>query len=173
MTLTLLLGGARSGKSALAVRMAAAWEGPVCIVATATAGDDETAARIERHRRERPAEWTVFEEPLAVADALRGAGDAFVVVECLTLWVSNLLQDGRSDAEVEDVARAAAELASSRESPTVVVSNEVGMGVVPSTDLGRMYRDLLGRVNALFAASADRTLLVVAGRAVELGPPRA
>ena len=173
MTLTLLLGGARSGKSALAVRMAAAWEGPVCIVATATAGDNEMAARIERHRRERPAEWTVVEEPLALADALRGVGDAFVVVECLTLWVSNLLRDGRSDGEIEDAARAAAELASSREAPTVVVSNEVGMGVVPSTELGRTYRDLLGRVNALFAAWADRTLLVAAGRTLELGPPPA
>jgi adenosylcobinamide kinase/adenosylcobinamide-phosphate guanylyltransferase len=170
MPLTFLVGGARSGKSALAVRLASEWEGPVSFVATAEAREDgELAARIARHRRERPAAWRTSEEPLdLVGELTRSPEDAFVVVDCLTFWAANVLEAGWSEEELEQAAVDAASLAARRESPTVVVSNEVGMGVVPTTPLGRTFRDVLGRVNALFAERADRALLVVAGRTLEL-----
>jgi adenosyl cobinamide kinase/adenosyl cobinamide phosphate guanylyltransferase len=170
MPLTFLLGGARSGKSALAARLAAEWEGPVLVLATAEAREDaELAAKIARHRRQRPAAWTTVEEPLDLVGAVgRAPGDAFLLVDCLTLWAANALEAGWSDEEVERVAGEAATLASGRASPTVVVSNEVGMGIVPSTPVGRSFRDVQGRVNTVFAAQADRACLVVAGRALEL-----
>lgn len=170
MALTLLLGGARSGKSALAVRLASDWEGPVIFIATAEARDDgELAARIARHRLERPRGWRTVEEPLDLIGELgRVPEGAFLVVDCLTFWTANALHAGWSDEDVERAAADAAALAAARGSPSVVVSNEVGMGIVPATPLGRSYRDLLGRVNAVFAEHAERACLVVAGRIVEL-----
>ena len=169
MALTLLLGGARSGKSALAVRTAEEWGGPVSFIATGTAGDEEMAARIERHRAERPADWTTLEEPVELVEAIRGAvPDALVVVDCLSLWVANLFEAGWEDEAVEVAARAAAALAADRDAPTVVVTNEVGLGLVPATPLGRRYRDVLGRVNAVFAGKADEAVLLVAGRKLRL-----
>jgi adenosylcobinamide kinase / adenosylcobinamide-phosphate guanylyltransferase len=170
MPLTFLLGGARSGKSALAARLASEWEGPVLVLATAEARDDaELAVRIARHRHERPAAWTTVEEPLDLVGELRRApAGAFLVVDCLTFWAANALEAGRSHEQVERAAGEAAALAAGRASPTVVVSNEVGMGIVPDTPLGRSFRDLQGRVNTIFAARADRACLVVAGRALEL-----
>ena len=170
MALTFLLGGARSGKSALAVRLASEWGGPVVFVATAERRDDpEMDARIESHRAERPPEWETVEAPLELGAIVASAApDACVVLDCLTLWVSNALEAGWSDPETEAAALELARAAAAREAPTVVVSNEVGLGVVPDTPLGRRYRDVLGRVNAVVAAEADRALLVVAGRALEL-----
>jgi adenosyl cobinamide kinase/adenosyl cobinamide phosphate guanylyltransferase len=164
MALTLLLGGARSGKSALAVRMATEAGRPVVFVATGEAGDAEMAERIRLHRESRPADWTTVEEPLELRRALDDAGDALVVVDCLTLWVANALEDGWSAARIEEHAAGAA----SRAGDTIAVSNEVGLGVVPPTPLGRTYRDVLGRVNAIWAAAADEALFVVAGRTLEL-----
>ena len=169
MALTLLLGGARSGKSRLALRAAEEWGGSVLFVATGRAEDAEMAARIERHRAERPAQWDTLEEPVALADALRTAdAQSCVVVDCLSLWVANLLELGWEDEAVEAEAGSAAAAAADREAATVVVSNEVGLGVVPATPLGRRYRDVLGRVNATFAAAADEPLFVVAGRKLRL-----
>lgn len=170
MPLTFLVGGARSGKSALAVRLASEWEGPVTFVVTAEArGDEELAARIARHRLERPAGWLTIEEPLDLRGEVgRVPEPAFLVVDCLTLWAANALEAGWSETEVERVASEVAVLAAGRVSPSVVVSNEVGMGVVPATPLGRSFRDLLGRVNAIVAGHADRACLVVAGRTLEL-----
>jgi adenosylcobinamide kinase / adenosylcobinamide-phosphate guanylyltransferase len=169
MALTFLVGGARSGKSSLAVRLAAEAGGPVVFVATTEARDEEMAARIERHRGERPADWSTVEALLDLAGALAAApADACVVLDCLTLWTSNALEAGWSDETVERVAEEVAALAAARTAPTVVVSNEVGLGVVPDTPLGRRYRDVHGRVNAVFAAAAERAFLVVAGRALEL-----
>ena len=174
MALTLLLGGARSGKSALAERLAARWDGPVTVVVTGEARDAEMAERIRRHRDRRPAAWRTVEEPvdLEAALALAPAG-AHVVVDCLTMWVSNLLEQGLTDEQVERRARAAAAAAAARPGPTVVGSNEGGAGIVPADALSRRYRDLLGQVNAAWAAAADHALLLVAGRAVPLGDPLA
>jgi adenosylcobinamide kinase/adenosylcobinamide-phosphate guanylyltransferase len=168
MPLTVLIGGARSGKSALALRLAAGAE-QVVFVATGEARDEEMAERIERHRLERPAGWRVVEEPVALREAIEAAPSAgYVVVDCLSLWVSNLLEAGWADAAVKTEAERTARAAADRPGATVVVSNEVGLGVVPATPLGRRYRDLLGRVNATFAAAADEALFVVAGRTLPL-----
>jgi adenosyl cobinamide kinase/adenosyl cobinamide phosphate guanylyltransferase len=166
VSLVVLLGGARSGKSALTVKLAGE---RATLVATATAGDEEMAARIERHRAERPAGWTTVEEPDALGDALASLRqDEVVVIDCLSLWVSNLLHAGWADDAVEKEAGAVARQAAARTALTVAVSNEVGLGIVPATPLGRRYRDLLGRVNAIWAQEAERAVLVVAGRTVEL-----
>jgi adenosylcobinamide kinase/adenosylcobinamide-phosphate guanylyltransferase len=168
MTLTLLLGGARSGKSTLAVRRAAAAGRPVVFVATGEAGDAEMAERIARHRAERDPGWTTVEAPRDLAGALAGApAKACVIVDCLTLWVANRLEEG--EAAVVRLAVEAAELARARSAPTIAVSNEVGMGVVPATPTGRLYRDVLGRVNAVWAEAATEAALVVAGRPLWLG----
>jgi adenosyl cobinamide kinase/adenosyl cobinamide phosphate guanylyltransferase len=167
VTLVVLLGGARSGKSALAVRLAGE---RATFVATGTAGDDEMAERIRRHRADRPPAWTTVEEPIALGAALESvAAEETVVVDCLSLWVSNLLEAGWEDSAVEQESAAVAQRAAGRAGSTIVVSNEVGLGIVPVNALARRYRDLLGAVNRTFAAEAGRALLVVAGRGIELG----
>jgi adenosyl cobinamide kinase/adenosyl cobinamide phosphate guanylyltransferase len=167
MSLVLLLGGARSGKSALAVELAAQSGAPVVFLATGEAGDDEMVERIARHRDERPTGWTTVEEPRALAAAVGAApGDACLVVDCLSLWVANVLDRGAAGVEAE--GEEAAALAAARPGLTIAVSNEVGMGVVPPTPLGRSFRDVLGRVNAAWARAATDAYLVVAGRALRL-----
>ena len=172
MAMTLLLGGAGSGKSRLAVRTAQTWDGHVAVVVTAEARDMEMAEKIRRHQVARPKEWLVVEEPLDLESAWeRLPGDTHVIVDCLTLWVSNLIEKGMSDEEIDERSRRAAEIASRRSAETIVVSNEVGSGIVPTNPLARRYRELLGRVNSVWAEAADRALLVVAGRVLPLGPP--
>lgn len=169
MGLTFLVGGARSGKSTLALGLAGESGRTVVFVATSESRDEEMAARIERHRRERPPEWSTVEARLDLSGALAAAPEeACVVLDCLTLWTSNALEAGWTDEAVAQAAEEVARLATSRAAPTVVVSNEVGLGVVPDTPLGRRYRDVHGQVNAIFAAAAERACLVVAGRALEL-----
>jgi len=166
MSLVVLLGGARSGKSAFAVQLAGE---AATLVATATAGDAEMEERIRRHRAERPAAWVTVEEPLALGAALAAVEpERAAVVDCLSLWVSNLIEAGWGDAAIEKEARVVAAAAAARAGLTVAVSNEVGLGIVPATPLGRRYRDVLGRVNATWALASDRALLVVAGRTLEL-----
>jgi adenosyl cobinamide kinase/adenosyl cobinamide phosphate guanylyltransferase len=165
MTLVVLIGGARSGKSSLAVERAARTGQPVVFVATGEAGDEEMAARIEQHRRERPAHWSTVEEPVELGRAVAEAPGADVlVVDCLSLWVANVLERGA----VEDAAAEAARLAAARPGLTIAVTNEVGLGIVPDNELARRYRDVLGRVNAIWAAAADEAYFVVAGRALRL-----
>jgi len=172
MALTVLLGGARSGKSALAAQLAGSWAGPVTVVVTGQAGDAEMAERIERHRAERPRSWRTVEAPRELEPALTAAPDGgFVIVDCLTLWVSNLMGQGLAAGQVEQRARAAAAVAAARSGPTVAVSNEVGAGIVPAEAVARRYRDLLGQVNTIWAAAADQALLLVAGRAIPLLDP--
>jgi adenosyl cobinamide kinase/adenosyl cobinamide phosphate guanylyltransferase len=172
MPLTLLTGGVRSGKSRLAVRLAKRWGDPVVVIATGQPRDEEMAERIRRHRAERPPEWETIEEPVALEEALTRVPDqAFVLVDCLTLWASNLMELGLSDSEIEERATKTASLATARISPCLVVTNEVGSGIVPSNHLARRFADVLGGVNAIWAEEADRVLLLVAGRAVPLSDP--
>jgi adenosyl cobinamide kinase/adenosyl cobinamide phosphate guanylyltransferase len=168
MTHVLLTGGARSGKSALAIALAGCAGGHVVFLATGQPGDDEMAARIARHRAERPAEWTTIEEPVGLLEAI-GSVDprACLIVDCLSLWVANLLAD-RGHEAIESEAAATADAAAARLGTTIVVTNEVGLGVVPATPLGREYRDVLGRVNAIWAERATAAYLVVAGRLLPL-----
>lgn len=168
MTLVVLTGGARAGKSALALEYASRWDGPVAYIATAEARDEEMARRIDRHRRQRPTDWVTVEEPLALRDALEGVGGRLAIVDCLTLWVSNLLERGDGEQAILEEAGEAAAVAAARRAPTIVVTNEVGLGIVPATPLGREYRDLLGSVNRAFVERAEEALLVVAGRALRL-----
>jgi adenosylcobinamide kinase/adenosylcobinamide-phosphate guanylyltransferase len=169
--ITLLLGGARSGKSALAVELGRRHNGPVVFIATCTASDDDLAERIARHRSTRP-DWPTVEEPVELASAVvKAAPDALVIVDCLTLWVSNLMLREADEPAVTGAARELARALVDRGGPAVVVSNEVGLGVHPERALGRRYRDLLGRANQIVAAAADRTLFLVAGRALRLDDP--
>jgi adenosyl cobinamide kinase/adenosyl cobinamide phosphate guanylyltransferase len=164
VTLVVLVGGARSGKSRLAVEQARTAAAPVTFIATGEAGDDEMAARIERHRAERPAEWTTVEEPVELAAALAAVpGDDTAIVDCLSLWVANLGEDG-----VETASTEAARLAAARDGLTIAVTNEVGLGIVPANELARAFRDDLGRVNAQWVEAADEAWFVVAGRKLRL-----
>lgn len=168
MSLCVLIGGARSGKSALAVQLASEQDSPVVVLATAQAGDEEMAARIAQHRRDRPTSWRTVEEPLRLREEIEAVDEEdCLVIDCLTLWVANALErlDG---AETEAEATAAAGAAAARPGLTIAVTNEVGLGLVPDNPLGRSYRDLLGRVNAIWAAAADHAVLLVAGRMLRL-----
>jgi adenosylcobinamide kinase / adenosylcobinamide-phosphate guanylyltransferase len=169
VSLTFLLGGARSGKSRLAVELAQAWPGPVTAIVTGQARDREMAERIRLHRLARPAAWHTIEEPLDVEASLAGVEpESAVILDCLSLWVANLMERGDDDDAVESRSEAAVRLVTERESPTIAVSNEVGLGVVPVSELGRRYRDLLGRVNSQWAAAAEEAAFVVAGRRLTL-----
>lgn len=164
-----MLGGARSGKSELSSRLASASDQPVVVVVTAEARDDEMTERIRRHRESRPSSWTTVEAPVEVAKAVRElAPNAFVVLDCLSLWVSNAIEAELGDEQIIDEAREIATTLAKRETPAVVVSNEVGLGIVPVNALARRYRDTLGRVNATFVGAAERAYFVVAGKALAL-----
>lgn len=166
MALVLLIGGVRSGKSRLAADMAAREGKPVVFIATGEARDEEMAKRIARHRAERPPHWTTIEEPIGLSRWLEAVTDNdVVVIDCLTLWVSNLME---READVEDAARRAAEMAAKRSGLVVAITNEVGSGVVPTSALGRRYAEELGRVNTIWAENADRVWLVVAGKVLPL-----
>jgi adenosylcobinamide kinase/adenosylcobinamide-phosphate guanylyltransferase len=171
----LVLGGVRAGKSAYAVTRAAALGERVAFVATAEPLDPEMAARIARHRGARPPGWTTIEAPVAVAAALADlAGKVdVVVVDCLNLWVANLL--GRAAALTDDALLAEADrlaaVAAARRFHLVLVSNEVGGGVHPETASGRRFRDALGLVNQAMARAADEVVLLVAGCPLPLKRP--
>lgn len=179
--LILLLGGARSGKSTAAERLAerlaarrARRGGRVLFIATAQALDAEMERRIAAHRAQRPGDWDTLEEPVDLAGAAGPIADRYdtVVIDCLTLWVSNLLLRHEANANAEQIILDAAgrllALIERSAATWIAVSNEVGLGVVPAWPLGRTYRDALGRVNQLCAARAGRVYLMVAGLALEL-----
>lgn len=166
----LVLGGARSGKSRYAQRLAETSGRAPILVATATAGDGEMAERIARHRADRdPAVWSVVEEPLALAGAVRRAArpNAVLVVDCLTLWLSNLMCGADDPAAEADLAEAVRDAAG----PVILVSNEIGLGLVPETPLGRAFRDRQGRLNQRIAEACDAVVFVAAGLPLALKPP--
>jgi len=170
MALTLLTGGARSGKSVLAVRLAAARPGPVTLVATAEPRDGEMRDKIALHRAARPQSWTTIEAPVEIADALATIPDQdLVIVDCLTLWVSNAMERGLSPDDITERAAGFAKQCAARSEPVLVVTNEVGDGIVPMDPATRIWRNLMGTVNAAVAAEATHAYLVVAGRAIPLG----
>lgn len=166
--LTLILGGARSGKSAHARSLCAVFN-PVIYLVTARVLDAEMRRRVERHRAERPRSWVTLEEPLDLPQALRRAEPrkAPVIVDCITLWLSNLCWEHRTydDETREEIVLERAEefLRATFERNVIAVSNEVGGGIVPESPVGRFFRDLQGKVNQRFAAEAARVDLLVAG----------
>ncbi len=174
--LILLLGGARGGKSAYALKLAQdrqhASGDEVCFIVTAEGLDEDMTARISRHRAERPSNWRTIEEPCQIDEALKQATAGIVVVDCLTLFVSNWLMRHEDEHDCEQLVRRITRnflaLARARQQTIICVTNEVGLGVVPDTSLGRIFRDLLGRVNQEFAAAADEVYLLIAGLQVQL-----
>lgn len=165
---TLFLGGARSGKSRLAQQAAEAHAGSLTYIATAEAGDDEMAGRIARHQADRGARWRTVECPVELPAAISAVEDGAVLVDCLTLWLSNLMLAGHP------VAARTNELATALDTcalPVFLVSNEVGLGIVPEHPLGRAFRDEAGRLNQSVAAAAGTVFFVAAGRVLPLQSP--
>jgi adenosylcobinamide kinase/adenosylcobinamide-phosphate guanylyltransferase len=164
-SITLVLGGARSGKSRYAQRLAAR-HSPVAFIATAQPSDEEMRQKIERHKADRPAEWVTIEEPLLPDTVLTERAHEFrlLLVDCLTLYTANLMTAEKNDVH-QVLLRAAGLCATLRsmESSVVLVSNEVGSSVVPAYATGRMFRDLLGEINQRVATVADNVVLMVAG----------
>jgi adenosylcobinamide kinase/adenosylcobinamide-phosphate guanylyltransferase len=160
--LSLVLGGARSGKSRHAEGLLAQLPAPWVYIATAQAHDAEMRARIGEHRRRRDARWSTIEAPLDLADtlAMQELSDAPLLIDCLTLWLSNVMLAGR-DVAAEEMRLIAALVAA--KSPIVVVSNEVGLGIVPDNPLARDFRDAQGRLNQRVAALADHVVFLAAG----------
>ncbi len=172
--LTLILGGRRAGKSTYAQRLAGerARDGRVLFVATAEPLDDDMSERIRKHREDRPAEWDTLETPLDIVGELAPIADRFdiVLLDCLTLWVSNLLL-AEDDVDVLDQTRRLFDCYHAQDASWIVVSNEVGLGVVPSNRLSRDFSDELGRVNQLVASEADEVTFIAAGLPLRLKPP--
>jgi adenosylcobinamide kinase/adenosylcobinamide-phosphate guanylyltransferase len=167
----LVLGGARSGKSSFALKKAGAIPGRKAYIATAEPLDDEMKDRIERHRQERGSAWDTLEEPLRIADMIRTASGKYgvLLVDCLTLWLTNLLsRDNNVEDAMDDFLNSL--LLTSHSSRFFIVSNEVGMGIVPDNALARRFRDLAGRMNQEVAAIADEVYLVTAGIPLRIKP---
>lgn len=160
----LIIGGARSGKTRLAQQRATASALEVCYIATATAGDEEMSARIQRHRLERPSEWQLIEEPVALAEALRqsAAPGRCLIVDCLTLWLTNLLGFA-TEAELQQQRKALLDLLPQLPGHIILVSNEINMGVVPMGELSRRFCDEAGWLHQELARICQRVTLTVAG----------
>jgi len=165
--LTLLTGGARSGKSSTAARLASRVGEPVVFVATAQALDEEMTARIDRHRADRPLDWTTIEAPVEVGHAIREVTPQdTLIVDCLALWTTNILD--RADAEIAAAAEELVAVLKGRTGETFVVTNEVGSSIVPDNTIARRFRDVLGTVNQIVGGASDRCYLCVAGGVVEI-----
>jgi len=168
---TLILGGVRSGKSRYAAELARELASPVTLIATGTGLDDEMAARIALHRANRPAAWSVVEEPIHLAAALAAtaSSDNVILIDCLTLWVTNLLcSDDPQGLRRE--ASALVETLSSLPGHCVLVSNEVGLGIIPVNALARRFADEAGELHQRLAALCDRVVLMVAGIPMTVKP---
>lgn len=170
MTVTLVLGGARSGKSGFAQKAAetAAGAGRPVMIATGQAFDDEMAERIARHRADRDESWTTVEAPLELAAAIAALpADAVAVVDCLTLWLSNQML---TEQDLETACAALVATVAACPARLWLVSNEVGLGIVPETPLGRRFRDEAGRLNQRLAATVDEVYFVAAGLPLKMKP---
>lgn len=169
--LALVGGGARSGKSAFALALARTLGPRRVFLATAQAWDAEMAARIAAHRAERAADFETVEEPhdpLAALERARGAD--VLLLDCLTLWLSNLLLRGETEAQIAGKVTALADALQAAPFPSIVVTNEVGMGIVPESPLGRTFRDVAGRAHQAFAARSDRVFFAMLGTILRLVP---
>jgi adenosylcobinamide kinase/adenosylcobinamide-phosphate guanylyltransferase len=161
----LILGGARSGKSRLALRLALERASPRLFLATGEPGDDEMASRIEQHHRARGEGWDTWEVPQDLVEALTAARDKYTVilVDCLTLWLSNLLMRDLTPADLEAACDQLLDTVQRATAPLILVSNEVGWGIVPNNPLARQFRDLAGGLHQRLAEAADLVVLTVAG----------
>ena len=177
----MITGGARSGKSHFAQELALKLDEPVLFVATAEAGDEEMKRRIEEHRQERPAAWGTLEVTTHVGSNIRQktSGARVVIVDCITLLVNNIFSQYNEEtdtalieekliAEIDELI----ECINQADASFIIVTNEVGLGLVPANRVGRLYRDLLGRANQMLAQRADEVYLMVAGLPVPIKPTR-
>jgi adenosylcobinamide kinase / adenosylcobinamide-phosphate guanylyltransferase len=157
-----ITGGARSGKSSFALNRASGIHGKKAYIATAEALDEEMLKRIEDHREQRGKGWDTFEEPLRIAETINRVGDRYdtIVLDCLTLWLSNVLHANLNiEAEIESLIASLR----SHQTSVFIVSNEVGMGIVPENEMARKFRDMAGLLNQKIAAAADEVYIVVSG----------
>lgn len=170
--ITLILGGARSGKSSYALKLAEETRKSVTFIATAQAFDDEMSARIQKHKAERPVSWETLELPLHIAPSVSQIKSDLVILDCITLWVTNVLMQFVNDDLVDEAPFMQASQAETEkllaairntEQDWLIVSNEVGLSLVPPYQMGRVYRDALGWVNQRLAQEADKVIFMVAG----------
>lgn len=163
--ITLILGGARSGKSSFGLTLAKKYGKKIAFIATCAPLDREMKERVGLHKLSRPKTWSTFEEPEKLEQAISQAskGHDFIIIECLTFWVSNLLLLKRKEKEVLDRAINVLDICKSSKAGYVFVANEVGLGLVPANKLGRKFRDAAGRINQLFAQEADDVYFMTAG----------
>ena len=175
MTVTLYTGGCRSGKSSLALEMAREISGNVCFIATCVPQDDEMRLRVKRHQQERPSSWKLIEEPLELAEAISNVDSSaypVILVDCLTLWICNLMCQEKNSLVTEDEMAAEAEKlvdsAKQYAGEVIFVSNEVGMGIIPANAMSRNYADLAGRCNQVIAKGADKVIFVSCGIGITL-----
>lgn len=159
--LTLVIGGARSGKSRHAETLVGQCAAPHAYIATAQAFDDEMRARIDEHRARRSADWQTIDAPFELVSALNGVPDRqSVLIDCLTLWLTNVML---AERDVDEESRQLADVLAKPRGPWFVVSNEVGLGIVPDNPLGRRFRDAAGRLNQMVAERASSVIFMVAG----------
>jgi len=172
---TFITGGARSGKSRFAEQLAVGYGAPLCYLATAQPLDSEMDHRISVHQQRREDAWHTIEEPLQLAEALANVDGHYnaVLIDCLTLWLSNLLMlheylGAKAEERILEDVRHLAETLRGMTTPVIIVSNEVGMGIVPENRLARIFRDIAGQANQMVAAAADQAWLVASGIPVKL-----
>ena len=172
MSLIFITGGARSGKSNLAVKLAEKLKGKAAFIATAQAGDDEMADRISKHKSSRPEDWITFEEPIDITSVIVKAQNyKVIIVDCLTILVSNLMLDNNfinNDNEIFSRIVKLSEVSKKFDGTIIIVSNEVGMGIVPDNPLARRFRDLAGRANQIIAESAHEVYVCFSGIPVKI-----
>lgn len=162
--LVLVIGGARSGKSSFALSLADLAPGPRLYLATATALDGEMEERIRNHKKERGDGWDTMEEPRDVAGKMKGAsGYGVILLDCLTLWLTNMIMAGMDDAAVKGEVEGLALACKKTAAGVIAVSNEVGLGIVPDNPLARRFRDLSGLANRIMAKAADEVFFIAAG----------
>ena len=169
--LLFVTGGARSGKSNFAQRLAHSQKGSKVFIATAEPLDDEMRQRIASHRRERPSEWDTVEEPRHLGEAVQKCAGAYdiLLIDCLTLWISNLLTSNHlTEAEIAREIKTLINSCKTESSTVIIVSSEVGMGIVPMDSLTRLYRDIVGSANQDIASEAHEVYLVVSGLSMKI-----
>ncbi len=163
--ITFILGGARSGKSSFALKAALESGGKTAFIATCQPLDPEMKKRILRHKKARPSHWQTYEEPREIAGLLKRISGKFdiIIIDCLTLLVSNLMMDGQKEAAIKKELNKTLDALKKIKADAILVSNEVGLGIVPDSKLGREFRDIAGRVNQMAAAKANKVFFLVSG----------
>jgi adenosylcobinamide kinase / adenosylcobinamide-phosphate guanylyltransferase len=163
--ITLLLGGSSSGKSQYALEEAKKLNKKTAFIATASPGDNEMSQRITKHKKERPSHWTTFEESADIIPTLKKIGSQFdiVIIDCLTFLIFNLSKDNSVEENIEKRVRELVKVLKSANHQTIIVSNEVGLGIVPENPMARRFRDLAGKINQIVAQEADKVFFIVSG----------